>query len=389
MSKKQSLKDKLTSRFVAGMAIAILLVATVSTSGFGVFAATCSSTSDCQSQIDALSQQQADAQANSDKFALQAKNYQDAINKLDEKINSLQEAIVANQNKSDQLKSQIADAQKQLDHEKKTLGENIKQMYLQGDMSTIEILASSNDLSTYVNKQEYRNAVQQQVKDTLDKITKLQLELQHRQQSLQGAIKAQQKQRAELASAQSEQASMLAYSEGQKAAYDSQVASSQKQIDQLRQEIIALNTPPSSAVSYGGACGGGYPGYLCNAPQDSIVDDWGMYNRECVSYTAWKEAATGHYVPYGLGNAGDWIYNVPSSWVSQTPRAGDTAIRPANPSLVFFNGERDVGHAMYVESVNGDGSINISQYNASLDGTYSYVSGRSTAGLYFIHFPPQ
>jgi surface antigen len=65
------------------------------------------------------------------------------------------------------------------------------------------------------------------------------------------------------------------------------------------------------------------------------------------------------------------------------------AIRPANPSLVFFNGERDVGHAMYVESVNSDGSINISQYNASLNGTYSYVSGRTTSGLYFIHFPPQ
>ncbi|HVX58675.1 MAG TPA: CHAP domain-containing protein [Candidatus Saccharimonadales bacterium] len=392
MSKQKT--RKLNHRLAAGLSVALLVVAGV-TQGFGVFAASCSTTSDCQQQINALAQQKADAQAASNKLAIQATSYQDAINKLDTKINTLQEAIVANQNKSDELKKEIAKAQTQLNHEKKTLGENIRQMYLQGDMSTLEVLASSNNLSTYVNRQEYRDAVQQQVKDTLDKITKLKLELQQRQESLDGAIKAQQAQRAELSSAQSEQASLLSYTEGQKAAYDSQIASSQKQINQLNQRIIALNTPVGSSVSYGGACGGGYPGsasgpygnWGCNYAQDNTIDNWGMYNRECVSYTAWKEAATGHYVPYGLGNAGDWIYNVPSSWVSQSPQAGDVAIRPADPSLVFFNGERDVGHAMYVESVNGNGTINISQYNASLNGTYSYVAGRSTSGLYFIHFP--
>jgi surface antigen len=40
---------------------------------------------------------------------------------------------------------------------------------------------------------------------------------------------------------------------------------------------------------------------------------------------------------------------------------------------------------MYVESVNGNGTINISQYNASLDGRYS-TNTISPSGLYFIHF---
>lgn len=391
---KQKYTTRIRSRLAAVSMVVILAIAGV-TQGFGVFAASCTTATQCQQQIDALNQQKADAQSNSDKLAIQASSYQDAINKLDTKINALQEAIVANQNKSDELKVQIAQSQAQLDQEKKTLGENIKQMYLQGDMSVLEVLASSNNLSSYVNRQEYRNAVQQQVKDTLDQITKLKLQLQQRQESLDGAIKAQQGQRSELADAQAQQGQMLAYTEGQKAAYDSQIASSQKQISALQQQIIALNTPVGSAVSYGGACGGGYPnahsgpyGYWgCTYAQDNTIDNWGMYNRECVSYTAWREAQASRYVPYGLGNAGDWIYNVPSSWVSQTPEAGDVAIRPADPNLVFFNGERDVGHAMYVESVNGDGTINISQYNASLNGTYSYVAGRSTAGLYFIHFP--
>jgi surface antigen len=40
---------------------------------------------------------------------------------------------------------------------------------------------------------------------------------------------------------------------------------------------------------------------------------------------------------------------------------------------------------MYVESVNGDGTITVSQYNAALDGRYS-VRTLSPGGLVFIHF---
>ena len=35
--------------------------------------------------------------------------------------------------------------------------------------------------------------------------------------------------------------------------------------------------PPSSG-------NGGYPAVWANAPMDSLVDSWGMYNRECMSY---------------------------------------------------------------------------------------------------------
>ncbi len=111
-----------------------------------------------------------------------------------------------------------------------------------------------------------------------------------------------------------------------------------------------------------------------------MIDSWGMFNRECVSYTAWKVAESGRYMPYwgGIGNANQWddnarAYGIPADG---SPRAGDVAIKNSQP----------YGHAMYVEGVNSNGTINISQYNASLDGRFSRVYNMSPGGLVFIHF---
>jgi surface antigen len=104
-----------------------------------------------------------------------------------------------------------------------------------------------------------------------------------------------------------------------------------------------------------------------------------MYNRECVSYTAFKVAVSGRHMPYwgGYGNANQWDDNARASGIAVdgNPREGDVAQTD--------NGY--YGHVMYVEYVYGDGTILISQYNVNLDGRYS-EKRISAAGLNFIHF---
>lgn len=84
-------------------------------------------------------------------------------------------------------------------------------------------------------------------------------------------------------------------------------------------------------------------------------------------------------MPYwgGVGNANQWDENARAAGIptDYSPRAGDVAISNAG----YY------GHAMYVESVNPNGTINISQYNASWTGTYS-TNTISASGLVFIHF---
>jgi surface antigen len=307
-----------------------------------------------------------------------ANSYADAINKLQGQISTLQAAIAANQQHSDELKQQIIQAQAELDHEKKVLGENIKAMYLEGKTSTLEMLASSRNLSDFVDKQQSRNAVQSKVKDTMAKITSLQQQLKTQQEQLQQLIKDQQAQNTQLTAAQAQQSQLLAYTEGQKAAYDQQIKSNNSQISSLRAQQAAANARLGGRAVAGDPGHGGYPAYLDNASQDSLVDPWGMYNRECVSYTAWKVYQTYGHMPNwgGVGNANQWPADA-RNWGIPTGSV-------PKPHSVAISMGGAYGHAMWVEGVSGS-TIYVSQYNYDLAGHYSEMSINGS-GLIYIYF---
>jgi surface antigen len=332
-------------------------------------------------QINALNQQNAAAQSVLNGLTDQANSYQAVINQLQAQIDAVQAALTANLARQSDLQRQISEAQAKIDQQKELLSADITAMYIDGQLSTIEELATSSNLSDYVDKEEYRTGVQNKLDASIKEIASLQAQLQKQKAELDQLVISQQQQNAQLASARAEQDRLLAYNEGQQSAYNSQISSNSSRIAELRrQQIIANSRFTGGAPGTGPACGGGYPARWCEIPQDSVIDSWGMYNRECVSYTAFRVAASGRYMPYwgGIGNANQWDDNARRAGipVDGTPRAGDVAISNSG----FY------GHAMYVESVNSDGTFNLSQYNASLDGRYSTRSHVSPAGLVFIHF---
>ncbi|MGH7249787.1 MAG: CHAP domain-containing protein, partial [Minisyncoccia bacterium] len=243
---------------------------------------------------------------------------------------------------------------------------------------------SSNDLSDFVDKQVYQSTVQDKIKSELDTITALKLQLQDQKNQVEQLLKDQQNLQAQLSSAQNQQAQLLAFNQGQQAVYDQQITSNQSKIADLRRQQILLNGQYNIGDFKGDPNNGGYPSIWANAPQDSMIDDWGMYNRECVSYTAFKvhqdflAGKDHHDMPYwgGIGNANQWdddarAYGIP---VDSNPTPGSIAISNAG----FY------GHAMYVEAVNGN-EVYVQQYNQQLTGQYS-EGWRYTTGLVFIHF---
>lgn len=329
-------------------------------------------------QIQALRDQNSVNQQASNQWAAQASSYQDAVDRLEAQINALQQQIVANQQASDTLQVKIDQEQAELEHQQKILGEDIKTIYLEGEISTLEILASSNDLSEFVNRQADRTAVQNKIKTTVDDIKDLKLQLESQQRELQNRIRDDQNLQAQQQQARDQQASLLAYSEGQKAAYDQQIKSNNAQISGLRAQQLAANRRLGGSVVAGDPNHGGYPGNWDRAPQDSMLDSWGMFNRECVSYTAWKVYETYGYMPYwgGRGNANQWPGDARSDGIAtgSIPKVGSVAISMGGA----------YGHAMWVEAVNGS-MIYVSQYNYDLQGHYSemWVNGSNFTYLYF------
>lgn len=332
-------------------------------------------------QINALKNQVSDYQNQAAALKAQADTYQNAVNTLNVQKAQIQALIDLNNAKIAQLNQQIVDAQAKMDQEKDLLGNSLVSLYLDNSVSPLELLASSKSISDYIDKQEYRDTVRQQLQDAIAQIKKLQAQLDDDKKKTQEALADQQAQRDDLASKEQQQAVLLAQTQGQEAAYQNQVTQANAQIANLRAQQAAANLKWGGNVNFEKA-GGGYPAMWANAPLDAYVDDWGLYTRECVSFAAFKVAASGRYMPYGLGNAIQWPSGARGRGipVDSTPKAGDVAIWPVG----YY------GHAMYVYSVGGDGSIYIGEYNFDWTGRYSErVISSSTwraQGFQFIHF---
>lgn len=326
-------------------------------------------------QIDALKKQSASLQSQSAAFKSQANDYKSKVATLEAQIELIQTQINLSQANYTKVSRQVEQAKVDLEANKAILNENIRAIYKQGEFNSLELIASSDNLSDFVNKQEYTQKVKDKVESSLAKIAALKVQLEKQQSELASLLKDQQSQRAQLEATRSEANSLLAVAQESASKADAQVRDTNSQLAKLRAQQAAAIAAVSGGQNYGGS--GGYP--WANAPwPNSIPDSWGMYQRQCVSYTAWKVASTGRHMPYwgGRGNANQWPANARAAGipVDGNPQPGDVGI--------LMSGT--YGHAVYVESVSGN-SVFVSQYNANWDGRYS-TSTYPKSSLVYIHF---
>lgn len=331
-------------------------------------------------KITALRTQVAQQQSDAANLHADANSAAARVTQLRAQSGALQSQINLNQAKYAKISATIADNNFKLDTQKVVLSANIKSMYLGGTVSPLQMLASSHNLSDFLDQQQYQDKIKTKIQEAMSEVQTLQVQLAADQSKVSQILSDQKIQQQQLAAMTAEANQLAALATQNASSADAQVRNGNTEISSLKAQQAAILAARFSGgrVSGGTPCGGGYPGWLCNAGQDSIADPWGMYNRECVSYTAFKVAASGRTMPYwgGAGNAKQWPDNARSSNIPMdgSPKAGDVAISLAGP----------YGHAMYVEAVNG-GNIYVSQYNYAGNGTYSTMT-IPASGLYFIHF---
>jgi peptidoglycan DL-endopeptidase CwlO len=346
--------------------------------------------SNYQQQIDALNAANEARQKDKDNLGNEAVSIADEITRLQAEINAAQAKINDNEAQMASLKQQIVQAEAELARQRGLLGDVIRNMYIDGDISTIEMLATSKDLSDFFDKQQYQESVRSQIKTTLDKINKLKAELSSQKEIVQKLLDEQKVLRAQLASQKAEKDNKLALNQSQQSAINDEMKANSSKIAELRKKQIEENARLFARAGGGGIRAvpdsSGYPwqnyrsGNWTHAGScyyGDDIDPWGLCYRQCVSYAAWKTYKIKGYMPYGFGNANNWddaarARGIP---VDTNPQPGDIAVSNSG----YW------GHVMYVESVNSNGTINISQYNVRLTGEYSEAT-ISKNGLYFIHF---
>lgn len=346
------------------LAVAVLLVA-------GVVFVTIVRADSYQQQINNLNNENSQAQGALNGLQLQANSYQDAINILQQQIVGIQSAIAANQAKQAQIQQQIISDQAQLAQEKLVLGDDITAMYVNGQMSTLEMLATSKSLSDFVDAETYRNAVQDKIQSEITQITDLENQLEAQQTQVQQFIVTEQDQQNQLNGDESQQSQLLAMNQDQQSNYNQQIQADNNEIAQLRAEQAAANASVASIVDItasggsGGACdigygNGGYPMSLCNAPQDSILDPWDFPNRECTSYAYWyfvtQEGQSGFRI-FGDADAGWWWENsnYPVTTWNTSVEVGALGIEPSSATIAPVPSLHGgyYGHVMIVKALPG------------------------------------
>jgi surface antigen len=128
---------------------------------------------------------------------------------------------------------------------------------------------------------------------------------------------------------------------------------------QVGERIIIPNgqqpAPTSARVAYSFFFGVGYNGY-----------DRGF----CTWYVANRRAEIGRPIPAGLGNA--------STWDNRAPAAGFTVDKTPAYGAAVVTSQKGAGHVAFVEKVNDDGSVWVSEMNSH--GQVSMTDTRPAGG---------
>ena len=181
----------------------------------------------------------------------EASTIAEAIAMLQGQINASEARIGQLQGDINALQAQITEAQAELDRQRKTLGEIIKTLYLDGDISTLEMLASSKDLSDFIDRQQYRENVQEKVKSTLDKVTALKLELQTKRETVQATLDEQKDLADQLIAQRAEKDRVLALNESQQANLEAQLRANSGRIVELKKKQAEAEAALARALNSG------------------------------------------------------------------------------------------------------------------------------------------
>jgi peptidoglycan DL-endopeptidase CwlO len=389
MKLRSTTPDSLSFFQRAGIVIIVFVMALAVPIQFGGRA----SADDFDEKIRALEQDISRYDAEAAELANQANTLEREVGRLNNEKATIQAQIDISQARYDQLVKDIAANEQKIADNQDALGEILADLYVDDTISPIEMLASSQNIGDFLNKQEYRAVTRDELSSTITEIRDIKAELEVQKTDVENVLADQTNQRNALAAKESEQRTLLSQTRGSEASYRSLSEQAEAQKEELqRQQQAAIEAALRAAgggvnAVAGDPNKGGYPANLANSNYYApLVDPWGMYSRQCVSYTAWKVFQKNGYMPYwgGVGNANQWPGNARNAGipVSTVPRAGSVGVIMAG----------QYGHTVWVESVNSNGSINISQYNywnagGSGWGHYSEMYNVSPAAYdYYIYF---
>lgn len=386
-------KTKITAKKISIIAVTVIVAASMPFQLARIVRA-----DDFDAKIAAVQSQIDQYQAEATKLAGQAESLQRELDSITAQKNVIQAQVDLKQAEHDKLVAQIAANEKKIATNQDALGETIASLYVSSDVTPLEMLASSKSISDYVDKESYRNSVRDSLVSTITSIRKLKAELEKQKKDVDRVLAEQQQARDALVAKENQQQQLVSQTRGQQAAYSSLVQDRETQkldLQKQQQDAIEAAARRGGSVSIlpGDPNKGGYPweagcwvdanAWSHGGAYGDGTDPLGYGCRQCVSYAAYRAGAYSGNYPRYWGNANQWPGSARSVGykTSSTPRVNSVGIISAGA----------YGHAVWIEAVNGDGTVDVSQYNyfnAGGPGWGNYSKMRVSASTYdtYIYF---
>lgn len=352
-------------------------------------------------QIRALQKEIDEYQARAGQLRTQIATLQEEIRGIDNQKKLIQTQIALTEAKLAKLQEDIATTEKGIQNNKVALGKTLADLYIDDTISPLEMLASSHTLGDYVDKQEYRNVVRDQLSVKIETIKKLKNDLEQQKKDAVRTLADQNNSRNALASKEAERSAILAKTQGQENSYKQLSSAREAQKLKVQQQQQAAIEAAIRAAGGGGAVvlpgtSGGYPWNESNCYVDSNAwshggidgngtDGLGYGCRQCTSFVAWRIYKETGYAPAYWGDAIDFPASARAAGFS-------TGTQPRSRAAAVITSGGRPGHVVWVESVDsGAGTMEVSQYNyfnAGGSGWGHYSRMRVPVGTYqqYIYF---
>jgi peptidoglycan hydrolase CwlO-like protein len=107
------------------------------------------------------------------------------IAQVEKEIQAAENEIVITNAEIEETNLAIVKAEADLAKNNESIKEYLRVMYMDGQTSTIEVIATSNTLTDFINKSEYINSVHEKVQDTIKKIEEIKIELDTKKNDLE------------------------------------------------------------------------------------------------------------------------------------------------------------------------------------------------------------
>lgn len=319
--------------------------------------------------MEAVAKEQ-EANKNAAAASSSADMFQTKVNELNAEIAGKELEIAETKAEVDALAEEIKETEKKLLAEQEALAELLVNMHFEGDSEPITILAGSSSISDLAEKQARAEVVKQQISTTAIKIKEAKEKLEADKARVDELLEQQKNAKSELESTRSEQQELVKkYKDDAEsyAAAANAAKEAQREAERAEQEAhpeLYRGSAYTGANTYPwqGDCPGRQDDYITYWEDAFGVHKIGGYVCECVSYAGWK-AYEAFGVPAAWGNAYSWDDKARALGyrVDHTPAANTIGQADGYP----------YGHVFWVESVNYDGSINVTEYNNSY-ATYLY-----------------